>query len=493
MNSAVGRWFKAGALLFIAMLIVAGCEGPAGVAGAKGVQGDPGEQGPKGDSGLGVVSIVPVTEDGTITLTITLTSGDPVVLTIPSGTDGTAGTAGRGIESVTSSGPDENGVLTITITYDDGSDPTVLTVTLPGQGAPDYTPLTVLDETIDPVIISDMAGEMDTSEESIDLAKHFHSSGMLMYAVMPATHKEVMISVADSMLTVSLKEGAAYANHTFMVKATDERDVSRTLDFSVRRNRMPMKGTAPAVEVTVGTQKPVVVSSMLATMTDSRVTVNNIRLGIYGNMLYPPDGEGIAADVADATTYTALYHFLDDPGDKLTLRAISLDSAMVSAVTDMKGLSITGKKGSTSETDTVGILVKAEDADGLESDNGVFITVSVDAAPSSKIPVPVQNVREGATTASIVFNLYIDDADHEGAVAVDALTFQASSMDPDVAYVEGSTDNKISIAASSDASLAITALKEGDTTIMVTATDALKQTYSVGIPVRVHKGALPTG
>ena len=57
MNSAVGRWFKAGALLFIAMLIVAGCEGPAGVAGAKGgtgaagPAGEPGGPGPAGEPG----------------------------------------------------------------------------------------------------------------------------------------------------------------------------------------------------------------------------------------------------------------------------------------------------------------------------------------------------------------------------------------------------------------------------------------------------------
>ena len=66
MNSAVGRWFKAGALLFIATLIVAGCEGPAGIpgkigpqgdtgdagaAGPAGTDGDPGLQGPQGDPG----------------------------------------------------------------------------------------------------------------------------------------------------------------------------------------------------------------------------------------------------------------------------------------------------------------------------------------------------------------------------------------------------------------------------------------------------------
>ena len=69
MNSAIGRWFKAGALLFIATLIVAGCEGAAGVvgpegpagpagpagepspAGPAGPEGEPGPAGPEGEPG----------------------------------------------------------------------------------------------------------------------------------------------------------------------------------------------------------------------------------------------------------------------------------------------------------------------------------------------------------------------------------------------------------------------------------------------------------
>ena len=36
MNRTVGRWIKAGALIFIAALVVAACEGPAGPKGDQG-------------------------------------------------------------------------------------------------------------------------------------------------------------------------------------------------------------------------------------------------------------------------------------------------------------------------------------------------------------------------------------------------------------------------------------------------------------------------
>ena len=54
MNRTVGRWIKAGALIFIAALVVAACEGPAGPkgdTGEQGLKGDTGEQGLKGDTG----------------------------------------------------------------------------------------------------------------------------------------------------------------------------------------------------------------------------------------------------------------------------------------------------------------------------------------------------------------------------------------------------------------------------------------------------------
>ena len=53
----VSRWLKAGVLMFVAVLVIAACEGPAGVAGAKGgtgaagPAGEPGAAGPAGEPG----------------------------------------------------------------------------------------------------------------------------------------------------------------------------------------------------------------------------------------------------------------------------------------------------------------------------------------------------------------------------------------------------------------------------------------------------------
>ena len=51
MNRAIGRWLKAGAVLFITVFVIAACEGPAGIPGDPGATGDPGEPGMQGDPG----------------------------------------------------------------------------------------------------------------------------------------------------------------------------------------------------------------------------------------------------------------------------------------------------------------------------------------------------------------------------------------------------------------------------------------------------------
>ena len=55
MNQIVGRWIKAGALIFVAALVLAGCEGASGVkgdAGPAGAAGDDGMPGAAGDDGM---------------------------------------------------------------------------------------------------------------------------------------------------------------------------------------------------------------------------------------------------------------------------------------------------------------------------------------------------------------------------------------------------------------------------------------------------------
>ena len=81
MNHVIGRWLKAGALMSVAVLVIAGCEGAAGIAGPAGPSGEPGTAGTAGPAG-------PSGEPGTV---------GPVG---PPGTAGPAGPPGTGALTV---------------------------------------------------------------------------------------------------------------------------------------------------------------------------------------------------------------------------------------------------------------------------------------------------------------------------------------------------------------------------------------------------------
>ena len=51
MNHTIGRWLKVGALIFVAVLVIAACKGPTGLAGATGDQGHQEHQGAPGNTG----------------------------------------------------------------------------------------------------------------------------------------------------------------------------------------------------------------------------------------------------------------------------------------------------------------------------------------------------------------------------------------------------------------------------------------------------------
>ena len=80
MNSAIGRWFKAGALLFIATLIVAACPGPAGLPGQAGEPGKPGEPGkavPLGPVAVGTIPALELMVEGTATVDLNAAFNEP--------------------------------------------------------------------------------------------------------------------------------------------------------------------------------------------------------------------------------------------------------------------------------------------------------------------------------------------------------------------------------------------------------------------------------
>ena len=62
MNHALGRWLKAGALMFVAVLVIAACEGPAGIPGKIGPHGDTGPTGAPGTDGASGTDGAPGTQ-----------------------------------------------------------------------------------------------------------------------------------------------------------------------------------------------------------------------------------------------------------------------------------------------------------------------------------------------------------------------------------------------------------------------------------------------
>ena len=207
MNSAVGRWFKAGALLFIAMLIVAGCEGPAGVAGAKGDQGDTGDTGDTGDAG-------PAGETG------------------PTGPDGTPGEAGPDGPAGPQGPPGE----------------------APGE---EYLAPFKKMATIPAIVISDKSGMADMEPRTRDLAMYF-GGHVLTYAA-KSSSAMVTATVTDAMLSVSLDQMLSHtAKPMVTITATDSRGTMIENTVAVRRNRAPVAGLkvsdTAAAPLWVGTQ-----------------------------------------------------------------------------------------------------------------------------------------------------------------------------------------------------------------------------------------------
>ena len=210
MNSAVGRWFKAGALLFIAMLIVAGCEGPAGVAGAK---GDTGAKGGTGDAG-------PTGEPGAAGPT-----GEP-------GGPGPAGPVGE------PGGPGPAGPA--------------------GPGG--ISPLAVKAVPPATFIFNDLAGKvLNTVAKTFDLSTLVSGGrGDLEYSASTTSSTMLSVMVDGSMLSVSLVPNVnfPYSDHTVKVSVTDGVD-TMSKDAMVRRNKKPTKtDIAEAAMITVGTQHP---------------------------------------------------------------------------------------------------------------------------------------------------------------------------------------------------------------------------------------------
>ena len=199
MKNQVSRWLKAGALMFVAVLVIAACEGAAGVAGAKGdagPQGETGDAGPQGETG----DAGPQGETG---------DAGPQGETGDAGPQGEAGTPG---------------------------DPAAGPLTSTGTSPMDF-------------IVND-GDEMKM--KTYDLTDYFTGGGdALEYMISESAWVTTMVT--GSMLEVTLKDGAPYTNNAIKITATSG-EITLDRSFNVRRNKAPTVGKKTLGPVKIGTQ-----------------------------------------------------------------------------------------------------------------------------------------------------------------------------------------------------------------------------------------------
>ena len=256
MNHAIGRWLKVGALMFIAAIVIAACEGAAGVTGPPGEPGTPGAPGASGEPGTPGASGEP---------------GTP-------GTPGQPGTPGASGEPGTPGTPGTPGVDS------------------PGRKG-----------MIDDVVISDKADRKIGDAMSVTVTDYFVGAQMYM-ATVGQMNADLIKSVVQDMdmpgkFTISIADLAGIdgggstnsppdqveldypGNAMITVTATDENGLWTTQEFAVRRNRAPRNLAAIDFDgagsldealhlgITSNNDKRIKASELFADDTDDKLTL----------------------------------------------------------------------------------------------------------------------------------------------------------------------------------------------------------------------------
>ena len=438
MNSAVGRWFKAGALLFIAMLIMAGCEGPAGVAGAKGgtgaagPAGEPGGPGPAGEPG----AAGPAGEPGAAG-----PAGEPG----GSGPAGPAGPAGPG------------GISPLAV-----------------KAVPPAT-----------FIFNDLAGKvLNTVAKTFDLSTLVSGGrGDLEYSASTTSSTMLSVMVDGSMLSVSLVPNVnfPYSDHTVKVSVTDGVD-TMSKDAMVRRNKKPTKtdiAEAEVATITVGTQHPhdsgmMPASVHMAFMDDDALTYDGVAhvvssgaylmimpgdkdkfmvKGIKSTKLNEDDGARMAVDV-DVTA-------MDTGGLKVTHEMafkVAVDQApKLTASPTLRDVAIRLSEIASSPIRKAMVDGHFEDVDSIsgeltDKDALVYSIASSDSKIATvKLVCATVDQNGVITTLTVDNDLYDKDSGCDGSGAT----------------------------ADSEAALEINPLRAGTVSVTVTATEAMTDTDTV--------------
>jgi hypothetical protein len=425
MNNAIGRWFKAGALLFIATLIVAGCEGATGIKGEPGEKGDLGETGaagPKGDPG----------ETGP--------AGSPGE-TGPVGDPGPAGSAGP----VGPQGP-------------------------AGGGEEYFAPFLVMGMGgIEALVFNNMDGMASTKTLTRDLPMYIKGHG-LSYAAPKSNSTNIMASIDDAgMLSVSIDKMIDYTDYEVGITATDSRGSTITDKVVVRRNRAPVAGmkgptgrTVTDGEVVGGTTGNETAPIWVGTQSGKNTVDVDFVIGDYACGAVEADGDDC--------------HFGDDDASHMTFDL------------GISGNESTYVSGMSKDKDTVTImgLKSTHDGDGAAATNFTVIALDVRAKDSGGEFSPYMeeliNVRvnEGPMAKKDVYlpalALALNADDHP----ISAVIVRGAFTDPDgpetldntyPVKVESSDKTVATATFTESAGITITAVSTGGADITVTITE----------------------
>ena len=383
MNSAIGHWLKAGALMFVAVVVIAACEGAAGVVGPAGLQGDPGDAGPAGPAGL---------------------QGDP-------GDAGPAGPAGPqgdpgGAGPAGPQGP-------------------------PGGGEEYFAPYIM--GMIPAQVFNNMADGMASTETmTVDLPMYIKGHG-LTYAPKPSSTM-VMVSVdAAGMLSVSIDKMSTYTDYKVDITATDSRGSTVTDDVVVRRNRKPVVGLRALRDQA---------TDVIWVGTETGKNTKDLTLHLGGQSCKDTAAGGTpdnSCDFGDDDMDSLMFEVASSNSRNVTgAHKSNKSGAGMVTITGIKSTHDGGTSFDETNFGSVEVAVRAKDSGDLVSDYKeklFMVKVNVAPKPKANAYLPALALALNADDTSITIDDIKAAFEDDDAENLDSHTVALKSSDPRVAKV----------------------------------------------------------
>ncbi len=380
------------------------------------------------------------------------------------------------------------------------------------NSAPNRAPVVL--RTVDPVTLTS-----GNSAAATDIADRFSDpdGDRLTYTAVSANTAVVTASMTNSTLTIT---PVAAGTTTVMLTASDgSLNITQTIAVTVNPalNRAPVAvGTVNPVTLTAGDSSTTmnmadkfsdpdgdrltytVVSANAAvvtvSMTNSTLTITPVAAGTTTVMVVVQDTDGLTttrnvtvtvllvpnrAPVAvgtidpitlvledDAQAVDLSTHFSDPDGDPLTYTAASSDATKATVSVSNSTLTITPVAAGTTT-----VMVIVQDTDGLTVTQTIAVTVN---PPPNRAPVAVGIIDP------IILMLGDDDQ------TVDLSSLFSDPDGDDLTYSAQSADTTIATVAVENATLTLTPVVEGTTTVMITVQDTEGLTVIQNIAVTVN-------